>query len=263
MIPDGVATVFAFFGFVAPGLVFHLVIERRIPRRDETAFRETSLIALSSVVFTTAALAVVVCARAILPDAFPDLQEWRHAGWGYVVDHPIWTTSAIIAIPVVASAFAGGAAWLLTRGKRAILKNNGAWFQALRLDRPETAGDAFVWMHVKLKDEYEYWGNLRAYTEDDSSPVREIVIGGSTMLWKPKGATKAQAIGEEWDAVILNAEDISFVRVAYQDAAGNLLGRKTPANPGGRKLTTPPRLATPTVKTAWWKWPACGKPSAS
>ena len=147
----------------------------------------------------------------------------------------------VLFVPLLASVFAVGAAWALTSGKRAVIKSHGVWYQTLREERPRSEGEEFsVWLHLKLKDETEYWGVMRSYTEDDSNPVREIVLGGESLFWQPKSATSPQEIGAGWDAVVVNAEEIMFIRLAYQDEEGNLLGRTTPNDPRGRPLSPLP-----------------------
>ena len=60
MAPDTLGALLAFLVFVAPGLCFELLRERRRPALEQTAFREASRIALTSLLFSGAALVVVV-----------------------------------------------------------------------------------------------------------------------------------------------------------------------------------------------------------
>lgn len=242
MIPDGVATLFAFFGLVAPGLVLQLVTERREPRPDETAFREASRVALSSVVFTAISLLVLIGLYAVVPDAFPDLVAWESEGWAYVAHHPLAVLATLLSSVGLACGLAALAGWWLTRGSTATLTAHGAWYQTLRVERPDNTRP---WVHLRLKDDAEFWGHLRHYTEDDAAPVREIVLGGPALAWKPRGSQEPpERIGDKWDAVAANAEDVVLLRIAYQELTESgspprfrLRGRRSKDEPAGRLLS--------------------------
>jgi hypothetical protein len=244
LIPDGVATLLTFFGLVAPGLVLQLVVEKRQPRQSETAFREASRVALSSVVFTVLSVSMVAAVRALWPTPFPSLVSWRSQGWAYVAAHPGLALWPLVAIVVVSCGLAVVAGWWTTKGSAASIANYGSWYQTLRVDPPTKPHRTIPWLHIKMKDETQFWGHLRYYTDADDADVREIVLGGPTLEWQPKGADTPTVIGNNWDAAIANAEEIAFVRVVYQETARrgtppryHLRGRRTEADPSGREMS--------------------------
>lgn len=61
MIPTGVATVVAFFFFVAPGLLAEILLDRYRPNRTDTAFREASRVVLISAPFSIVGSVLVYC----------------------------------------------------------------------------------------------------------------------------------------------------------------------------------------------------------
>ena len=198
MIPEEWVTLLTFLGLVAPGLVLQVVLEAASPRIEETTFREASRVALSNFGFTLAALILCALARWIVPNVFPDLIALQEDGWAYVAAHPAKVLWPLLAIPLVASGLAAASGLIFTRDLSSTLSAHGAWYQTLRLDRPE---ETVPWMHIRLKDDAEYWGHLRHYTEDDSADVREIVLGGRALACRSRQSppnSKPEVIGNKW-----------------------------------------------------------------
>jgi Family of unknown function (DUF6338) len=65
---------------VAPGLVYRTVIERRRPERNDSTFVEISRVALTSLVFSVSALAILWLLQRFTGLMLPDLAAWI-AGW--------------------------------------------------------------------------------------------------------------------------------------------------------------------------------------
>jgi hypothetical protein len=81
MIPTGVASVIAFIFFIAPGLAWELLVERRRPEISESAFREASRVALASTPFSVVSTAVVlIAAWRVNPSWTRDLSNWAISG---------------------------------------------------------------------------------------------------------------------------------------------------------------------------------------
>jgi hypothetical protein len=231
VIPADFATLLTFLGLIAPGLVYQVVLERRLPRRVETVFREASRVALTSLVFTLSATVLLLAIQRGWDGApLPDLSTWTVQGATYVSGHVFLVVTGLAAEVTLACLFSASTALLSTRKVSATLSPNGAWFQMFRKDRPPRTRP---WVHLVLTGGGELWGHLRHYTQDDSLPVREIVLGGNTLRWRRSATAQVELIGESWDAVLVNAKDVSMIRVVYQDEKGRLRGRRTRDNPYG------------------------------
>jgi hypothetical protein len=238
VIPSTFGALLAFLGLVAPGITFDLVTERRRPRQDNTAFREISRVALASLGFTLATAALLGLLRLAAPPAVPDIPQWITQGNRYIARHPAAVFSGLGLEVVVACALAALASLLLVRRSEASISNYGAWYSVLRADRPPNSR---AWVHLCLDDETQFWGYMRHYTPEDGAPVREIVLGGDTLMWRRKGDEARSLMGDNWDAVCVNADRIQYLRVIYRYGAGNVLyGRRTKS--GG---IPPPRPVKP------------------
>ncbi len=84
MVPDTLGSVAAFFFFIAPGLLYELLSQRKRPSPDTTTFREISTVALISVVCTTVAVALLGAVRYVWPDLVVDAGSWIASGNDYV-----------------------------------------------------------------------------------------------------------------------------------------------------------------------------------
>jgi hypothetical protein len=234
VIPANFATLLTFLGLIAPGLVYQVVLERRLPRRVETVFREASRVALTSLVFTVAAtVLLLVIQRGWDGAPLPNPSAWAARGNAYFAGHLFLVVTGLAAEVALACLLSATTAVLTTRKVSATLSPNGAWFQVFRKDRPPRTRP---WVHIVLADGGELWGHLRHYTQDDSLSVREIVLGGNTLRWRRSANDDVELIGDRWDAVLVNAGEASMIRVVYQDEKGRLRGRRTHDNPDG-----PPR----------------------
>jgi Family of unknown function (DUF6338) len=252
VIPSTFGALLAFLGLVAPGITFDLVTERRRPRQSSTAFREISRVALASLGFTLVAAGLLGLLRLAAPPAVPDIPQWITQGNRYIARHPAAVVTGLGLEVVVACALAVLGSWLFVRKSEGNISNYGAWYTVLRDDRPP---DARAWVHLCLDDETQFWGYMRHYTPEDSAPVREIVLGGDTLMWRRKGDDARSLMGDNWDAVCVNADHIRYLRVIYRYGAGNVLyGRKTksggvpaprPVKPGQASVPGQTRPAAP------------------
>jgi len=242
VIPSTFGALLAFLGLVAPGITFALVTERRRPRQSSTAFREVSQLALASLGFTLVAIALLALLRLVAQGAVPDVPQWITQGNRYLSRHPGAVFGGLGLEVVAACGLAALAAWFVTRKAEGTVSRFGPWYQVLWDDRPH---HAHTWVHLRLDDETEFWGYVRHFSPDEQADAREIVLGGTKMLWRPKGDTDPSPIGEKWDAVCVNADRIQYMRVIYSDDGGDMwFGRKTRTRPGGEPR---PALSTQPV----------------
>lgn len=231
MIPESIATLLAFLTLVAPGIVYQMVIERRLPSTKESAFREASVVALASLVFTLAALIILTLLRTVVPAAILDISLWVRQGNQYLADSLLIVAASLALQVIIACGFAAGAALLQTSKSQALISREGAWYKVFLKDRPPGTRP---WVHLRLKDKTEFWGELRYYTPEDDAESREIVLGGSALKRRRDTETEASLIGDQWDAICVNGDDISFIGVIYLDTnTGELYGRPSPSAPKG------------------------------
>jgi hypothetical protein len=81
VIPSGVAAVWTFILFVVPGLVFELLVERRVPEKKGSTFKEASRVAIVSTPFSAAAIALVLVVAWAIDHHWLDLlTRWFTSG---------------------------------------------------------------------------------------------------------------------------------------------------------------------------------------
>ncbi|MEV6283998.1 DUF6338 family protein [Kribbella sp. NPDC051770] len=232
MIPDSAAALLALLGLVAPGLVYQARRERRRPPSVESAFREASRVALTSLLFTVAATTVMVVVASAWP-ALPEISTWLRDPGAYLPDNyakvGLFLLLELVLACCLAILFEAGTG----RGLRGNILAGSLWYGVLRRDVPAAA--TRVWLWIVTKDGTELKGGLRGYTPGESDDVQEISIGGSPIRrLRPKAnpATGWETL-DAWDSVVVSAAEIKYFLVVYLDAEGNLL-RAEP-------------------KAAWWK----------
>jgi hypothetical protein len=108
-----VSSLVAFLLFVAPGIVFEILRERRLPQEDRTALREAATVALASVILSFVALGLLAGLRVVAPSMMPVLGAWISHPHHYLVKHYALVSGAVLAEVVLAIALAivGPALW--------------------------------------------------------------------------------------------------------------------------------------------------------
>jgi hypothetical protein len=117
----------------------------------------------------------------------------------------------------------------MSRQSRGKLSNFGAWYYVFRHCNPPKARP---WVHIVTKNDSEFEGFIRYYQDQDNAPVRDIVLGGSSLRGKLKGEPSESELGAQWDAIYINADEIASIRVVYVEN-GQRRRRRTKVNPDG------------------------------
>jgi hypothetical protein len=205
--------------------VFQLARESRRPAHAETTFRELSRVALTSLIFTFASLALLVCLRLAWPGPLVDPHAWATRGQSYVSNHlgPVAFTVGLEVI--LACLLAATAAEALSRRSPARISPFGVWYKVLRDERPDGTRP---WITLHLTDGTELTGLLRHYTESEILERQEIAIGGPHMIRRSPDGTLA-GIGKDFDAAVVRGDQILYMIVRYHDRNGELVRRRVKA----------------------------------
>jgi hypothetical protein len=226
VIPETAGALIAFLSLVAPGIVFYLVRDRYTPARKLTTFREASVVALTSLVFTvTAALLLLALARTTAGAWLPDLGAWAAHGDAYFDAHVGSALLGLTAQTTLAALLAGLAARLLyKRSNHGSISGVGTWFQAFREDRPQKTTP---WLRVELDDASIVWGYLKHYTTDESFEKGEITVVGPGLAVQDKNG--AQRDIPEWYSVMIPGSKMRSVSLVYiSDENGERLNARQP-----------------------------------
>ncbi len=216
MLPQTFATLFAFLGLVTPGLVFQLIRENQRPALQESAFREASRVALTSLVFTAASTLLLGLLSVGWPNAFADVPAWLNAGDKYASSNlglVVWTISAEVAL---AAGLAGAAALFVDRlplGSGAISKSS-IWHKHFAVDLP--AGHV-PWLKLTLDDGTRVWGWLDYYTVDKPLADREISLKGPGIALQMPGDSQRIAMSNT-NYLQLRGSTIQIMQVMHRPA---------------------------------------------
>jgi hypothetical protein len=218
MIPTTTAQLFLFLALVAPGLYYELLRERHRPVIGESAFREASRIALASVLFDGAAVAVLAIVRAIRPAWMPDPRSWLAHPTPYVRAHYgliSWIVLAGLALAFVFATLADQ----LNRKQRGNIRPQGMWFQLFRTDCPPKT---VPWVSLRLTDGTEIAGFLAYFVPADDPALREIAlrsnIHGTGLQLRKTGEQTIERL-DKWSSIVVRGDQISYFKVQYRAAA--------------------------------------------
>jgi hypothetical protein len=238
VIPETLGTIVAFLGFVAPGLAFELLREKRRPSIEETAFREASRIALTSLVFTAASVLLLAAVRHFRSSVVVDPARWILYGSRYVHGNLELVATTLLLELAIALILAVLLDWLLRQSAPGRIVPGSIWFQLFRQGCPE---GATPWLHLKLKDETEVWGFVGDYTPDQKLENRELTIFGPKLQYLRKGEAQKKSL-HSWSSFAVRGDEISWMKVAYvaKNSRGDqviLLPREQPRPRGLSRFT--------------------------
>lgn len=217
MIPSTVAGLLALLGCIAPGLVFQLRRERYLPGAQESVLRETSRIALTSLLFTGVALALVVWLSTRWT-ALPDVEQWLRLGNQYLPDNYPSVSGFLVLVVATATATALLGERLTRGALRGRLSHQSIWWLAFRDDANRAPGSSQerIALWVTTENGTQFRGRLRHYDADPSTPTaeRELALGGTSLERLAAGSTAWEGL-PDYDAVIIPGSDIRHMLVQY------------------------------------------------
>ena len=216
MVPQTILAFVAFLLLVAPGLFFEILREKRRPTIEETAFREASRTAFTSLIFTGVALALLAALRLWRPDLLPDPGRWLREKGRYLEAHYRLIAAFAVVELLLALALALTADRLLRRRATGEIVPGGIWFQILRVDRPK---NKVPWVSVQLTDKTQIAGFLNYYTAAEKLENREIALKGNVQgrgLKLKVGNSETRL--DDWDTVVVRGDQIAYLKVMYLNA---------------------------------------------
>jgi Family of unknown function (DUF6338) len=216
VIPEGAGAFVGLLIFVAPGILFEILRERRRPGLEETSFREASRIALSSVAFSLSALLALSLVRLSRPAWMPDPGEWLRLGNGYLKGHyRLIGRAAFLEV---------GGACVLSLLLSEVLSRTGhglasirpisSWYHCFRVERPE---NTVPYVTVRLKDGTQYMGTLAHYSPDPKMEDRELTLKPPFLKRKGLHDIQAADIATDWQRIIIAAASIDVLTIAYRN----------------------------------------------
>ena len=214
MIPDSLATLYAFLGLIAPGLVYQLIRERRRPSWEETPFREAGRVALTSLVFTTASILILVGLRRFTGLPVADLSQWLTGGRSDLAAHfsaAFLTVVAGVGLACLLALIGEKGTYHL--GKRWLppIQRSSIWQQHFVETLPE---DKAPWLALELNDGTRLWGWLDFYTVGQALENREISLKGPGLSLQQSSEFKPHG-QVSWQFITLRASDIKVMNVAH------------------------------------------------
>lgn len=211
MIPETLGALLAFGAFIVPGLAFELLRERRRPVIEETAFREASRIALTSILFTSAAVVVVSGIRAVNSTWIIDPAQWLREGQAYPQNNLFLVAATLILVMAVSTLFALVVDWFFRRSVPGRIVPGSIWYSVFRHHRPEGAKP---WVHLRLSDDTEVWGFAGDYTPDHSLENRELLVEGPKLQYRRKGKD-VNTLLTNWSFLSVRGDEITWMKVQY------------------------------------------------
>ncbi|WP_406629037.1 DUF6338 family protein [Amycolatopsis sp. WGS_07] len=203
-------SVLFFFIFVAPGILFDLLSERRRPGASESSFREISRTALASLVFSGTAAVLVFCVSQIFPGLFLKIEGIARRGNAYLLENLALTFRTCATLVLISLGLAILGNWLLSRRSGgANIRAINSWTQVFKNDRPE-GHEAYVRVRTGFGTYYGKVANFSSGLEGDgrelvlAPPIRSAVVGKSM-----------SAAPARFSRLIVKGDDIQSMFVEY------------------------------------------------
>ncbi len=214
--PATVGSLVAFLLLITPGLVFELLRENSRPGRVRSTFRETSVIVVASVVFSSVALFVLVIARAVHDPWIPSPSRLIDSPGSFASERPLLVARTLALHQLLAC----GAAYLSHRilchkrpGGR--ISPNPAWFEIVHGNANPRRDQ--VLLFVELQDGSAVRGLVKGYDLGADQSLRTLVLCGSASnpLTTRQAATGVESrVGSDWAYIVVAAEEIKLATIA-------------------------------------------------
>ena len=212
MVPGSWLSVLLFFLFVAPGLLFDLLSERRRAGFSESGFREVSRVVLGSLAFSGFAFTLLAIVRTIHPAWMPDPRRLLDPQDSYARNHYL----LILRTLVLQGSLALTAAWawhlfLAWRQGEATIRQVSAWTQVFKRDCPK-GHDAYV--RVRLEGGTIYSGLVANFSSDLEVDGRELVL--APPIASKTGENQMTAMPGQYQRVVIRGSAIEVMSVEYR-----------------------------------------------
>jgi len=219
MSPDNALAFLAFLVLVAPGLLYEILRERRHPGYSDSAFREASRVAFTSMVFSGSAFASLLLIRLFEPGWFPDPDSF-FSETDYVSNYFRLVARFLVVQVGLSCAVAGVVSRFITRRTPGNIRRTSVWWEVFRGDRP--AGKV-PWVYLQLDgDIVGVQGFLSEYTPEQELENRELSLRGPKLKVRRKDETGR--VGEwktlsAWNRIVVRGDAIKVMQVSWQAAA--------------------------------------------
>ena len=216
MLPNSWFGIASFFVLAAPGVLLDLLAGRRRVRPNETALRELGRVALVSVCFSVAGLAVTAGLAALAPSVFLGPDVIAFGSRADLKDAPgsaAATAAAVLAVSL-------GLVWAFDRLRRrpqdAALSGLSGWQQALRGDLPK---HHYAVAQVRLTTGTSVTGRVRSYTADFEVADRELVL--CPTLFEAQPGEKQKPLPAQWQRLVVHGSQVASLVIAYAPDGGD------------------------------------------
>lgn len=164
MVPQSLVGVVLFMAFIAPGLAYEMLYEKRHPALEQSAFREAGRAVLTSLVFSAAAAGLLSLAHLKWPRFLFSPNEFARSGMKFAGDNlylVVWAMVIHVGLALLLVILAHLIpAWIeklptpmtkwmpdwLCARYRGKMTSEGIWFDVFRKDVPRAAPRGFKYI---------------------------------------------------------------------------------------------------------------------
>jgi hypothetical protein len=214
MVPDSLAAFYALLVLVSPGLAYQLIAERTRPPREESAFREASVVAVTSLVFSSLSILLLAAVGRGHASWFVDLPAWLESGNQYATDH-MWLVGRSVGLEVLLAVLLASITAILlnmtSTASTSPIAKTSVWYQALKGDKPK---DMASWVMAELIDGTRIWGYVHYFTIQDIGNDRDISFRGPKLtIQRPNGQPETE---EYYKYFVVNAAQLRILKVGHE-----------------------------------------------